>query len=165
MGQGSLARRLKGCLTQFAHQGREEMLVSYRSLLLAVLVLVATDAMASQHCVYDEKGAAQALQGPPPPEPPPTHPAVLDERYNQHFAPCFPGSAYRRGHYGNVLLALFVTGDGLIRKVEIERSSGYTELDSSALDAARHWRALAPASRDRVTYDSWIHTPVNFGQR
>lgn len=139
--------------------------MSYRLLLLTALMLMAVDAKASQRCVYDETGAAQALLGPPPPEPPPTHPAVLDESYNRHFAPCFPSSAYLRGHYGTVLLSLFVTGDGRVQKVEIERSSGYTELDNSALDAARHWRALAPASKDRVTYDSWLHTPVNFGPR
>jgi TonB family protein len=136
---------------------------------LIILTLVFSTAAAFETCVYDVAGAAQErnpLTFPPgvlPPEPPPTLGAALDAPYNRHFAPCFPASAARRGHFGTVVLQLYIDANGTIRDVKIAQSSGYAELDESAIDAAKHWKALFPATRNRVPYGSWLQVPVNFG--
>lgn len=130
--------------------------------LLGFLATGVGQASTPQACVYDPVGAAHAHDGPFPPEPPPTHKAFLDFPYNNHFAPCFPREALRKKHYGTVWLRFLVADDDSIRDIKLDTSSGYPELDQSALDAARHWRAWFPAAKDRVPYSSWVRMHVSF---
>lgn len=136
---------------------------------LIILAPVFGTATASETCDYDVAGAAHAHDIPMfppgimPPAPPPTLGAALDAPYNKHFAPCFPASAAKLGHFGTVILQFYIDANGTVRDVKIAKSSGYAELDDSAMDAAKHWRALFPATRNKVPYGSWLQIPVNFG--
>jgi len=59
------------------------------------------------------------------------------------FAP-FPNysvDARLRGHEGTVLVRATIAVDGSVVAVQIAKPSGYTDLDSSAANAVRHWRA------------------------
>jgi protein TonB len=130
--------------------------------MLALVSLGAGKVNATDACVYDVAGAAHAHDGPPPPEPPPTRGPILDFLYNRHFAPCFPIQAAKNQHYGTVWLEFLVGADGTIRDIRVDSSSGYAELDQSALDAAKHWRAWFPAANNRVTYESRVKVHLSF---
>jgi protein TonB len=54
-----------------------------------------------------------------------------------------------------------VDASGKVLDVVVKTSSGYPELDASALDAARHWKFF-PAERAGVAYASWREIPVSF---
>jgi len=94
---------------------------------------------------------------------PPTHPAAQDITYNSHYPPHFPVEAIRAGHYGTVTLLIYVGAKGEIGEIRVEQSSGYPELDASAVDAARQWNYL-PEAKDGVPQPGWIRIPVNFGR-
>jgi periplasmic protein TonB len=56
--------------------------------------------------------------------------------------PSYPAAAALRGEQGTVVLLVYVRPDGLVSRVEVERSSGYVRLDDSALDAVKTWHFL-----------------------
>ncbi len=92
---------------------------------------------------------------------PPTHPGAQDITYNSHYPPHFPVEAVRAGHYGKVTLLIYVNAKGETGDIRVETSSGYPELDASAIDAAKHW-VYFPAAKDGVPQPGWIRTPVSF---
>src|SRR3569623_1534168 len=71
---------------------------------------------------------------PRPPAPPSTHDAVPDPAYTAHYRPCFPAAAIKAGHGGDVLLSVHVDASGSVLDVLVKKSTGYRELDASALD-------------------------------
>lgn len=121
--------------------------------------LLAPAAVATVDCDYDRNPSVAAA--PLPPAPPPTHVAVPSMAYAAHFRPCFPAAAVSAGHFGNVLLSFHVDANGTVLEVQVKSSSGYPELDASALDAAKHWKFF-PAERGGVAYASWRDLPVAF---
>ncbi len=56
--------------------------------------------------------------------------------------PSYPSAAALRGEQGTVVLLVYVRPDGLVSRVEVERSSGFARLDNSALDAVKTWHFL-----------------------
>jgi TonB family protein len=92
---------------------------------------------------------------------PPNHPGAEDISYNSHYPPHFPRAAMVAGHYGSVVLMLYVDAQGDIVQIRMEQSSGYPELDASAVEAAKQWLFL-PAAKDGVPQPGWVRTPVNF---
>jgi TonB family protein len=92
---------------------------------------------------------------------PPTHPASEDITYNSHYMPHFPLEAIRAGHYGKVTLMILVDAKGEISDIRVDQSSGYPELDASAVDAAKHWM-FVPAAKNGVPQPGWVRTPVSF---
>lgn len=76
-------------------------------------------------------------------------------------APPYPPAARRGGEQGTVLLRVLVTREGAPARVEVEASSGSTELDATALETVRHWR-FVPARQDGTTIDSWVLVPIVF---
>lgn len=93
----------------------------------------------------------------------PTHPPAQDITYNSHYPPHFPPEAIRAGHYGTVVLMIYVDAKGEIGDIRVDRSSGYPELDASAIDAAKHW-VYMPAAENGIPQPGWVRTPVNFGR-
>ncbi|HTV85377.1 MAG TPA: energy transducer TonB [Dyella sp.] len=93
----------------------------------------------------------------------PTHPAAQDITYNSHYPPHFPVEAFRAGHYGMVTLLIYVSAKGEVGDIRVETSSGYPELDASAVDAAKHW-VFMPAAKDGVPQPGWVRTPVSFNR-
>lgn len=93
---------------------------------------------------------------------PPTHPPEQDISYNSHYWPRFPAEAAKAGHYGQVMLLIHVSAKGESDDIRVETSSGYPELDASAVDTAKHWIYM-PAAKDGVHQPGWIRIPVSFG--
>jgi TonB family protein len=71
-------------------------------------------------------------------------------------APTVPAWVSREGLRLQVAVVFLLTADGLLRNVEVERSSGYSDVDAAVLEALRRWSFRpAPGSRDvsgRVRY-------------
>ena len=61
------------------------------------------------------------------------------------IVPAYPRRARRRGHEGAVVVEIGVGGDGKVDDVAVVRSSGYDELDESAVAAVRT-ASFAPAT-------------------
>jgi TonB family protein len=94
---------------------------------------------------------------------PPTHPPGQDITYNSRFAPRFPKEAAAAGHYGVVTLLILVNANGDIGEVRVQESSGYPELDASAVEAAKHWLYI-PQAVNGVPQAGWVRTPVTFNR-
>lgn len=94
---------------------------------------------------------------------PPTHFAGQDITYNSHFPPHFPKEAVAAGHYGVVTLLILVNANGEKGEIRVDQSSGYPELDASAVEAAQHW-IYTPEVKNGVPQASWVRTPVAFGR-
>jgi TonB family protein len=92
---------------------------------------------------------------------PPTHAATQNITYNSHYPPHFPQEAIKAGHYGVVTLMILVSAKGEIGDIRVDRSSGYPELDASAVEAARHWM-FGPEEKNGVPQSGWVRMPVAF---
>lgn len=85
-----------------------------------------------------------AYAAPPPPPPPPFPPGQADA----------PGSRI-------VVLIVDLDIEGTVTGVELEKSSGFPELDSAALDAATRWH-FDPLQRDGKPIAGKARVPVSF---
>ena len=73
----------------------------------------------------------------------------------------YPPIARRNGIEGRVLLKVLVSRDGRAAHVQIDQTSGSSELDGAALEAVRNWQ-FAPGRRGAEAVESWIVIPVDF---
>ena len=96
--------------------------------------------------------------------PPPVAPPLANAGHLNNPAPVYPEKARRRGEQGTVQIALLVLADGSVGEIGLARSSGYPDLDESALKAVARWR-FVPASRAGVPIDFRYVLPVNFNLR
>ena len=89
--------------------------------------------------------------------------AVTDARpkYLRNPAPNYPLDSRRRGEEGLVLLSADVDASGRASQVGIKKSSGYSLLDASALDAVRRWK-FEPAKIGSLRVASQVEIPVRF---
>lgn len=96
--------------------------------------------------------------------------AVVEEKIEQpkfgvaylnNPAPTYPRLARRMGEEGRVLLKVLVTEQGAASTVDIEKSSGFTRLDQSAIDAVKRWR-FVPARKGSQALSAYVLVPVNF---
>ncbi len=81
--------------------------------------------------------------------------------YLKNPAPVYPESARRQGWEGLVMLRALVNEKGKVVQIEIEKSSGYSILDESALETVRRWR-FKPAAFAQVSLESWVRVPIRF---
>jgi protein TonB len=80
---------------------------------------------------------------PAPPSPPPAPPAApkvveitaAQAQWLRKPAPRRPTLSDRLGEYGTVVIAVYFTRNGTVRRTEIQKSSGYDRLDKAARDA------------------------------
>ncbi|WP_051222165.1 energy transducer TonB [Neptunomonas japonica] len=90
---------------------------------------------------------------------------VIDHRaLNYREAPVqpnYPRMATRRGLEGTVMLVLHISAAGLVERVVIDTSSGYSILDKAAVKAARQWR-FVPAVRAGNAVAAQASIPVRF---
>jgi periplasmic protein TonB len=70
-------------------------------------------------------------------------------------SPNYPMIARRQGRQGQVLLSYFVTAKGQVRDAKIVQSSGFADLDKSALQAISQFRYVAGQ-------EGWTSHPVVF---
>lgn len=96
--------------------------------------------------------------------------AVVEEKIEQpkfgvaylnNPAPEYPRLARRMGEEGRVLLKVLVTEKGAANTVVIEKSSGFTRLDQSAIDAVKRWQ-FVPARKGNQALSAYVLVPVNF---
>ena len=67
--------------------------------------------------------------------------------------PAYPAEAALAGQHGIVIVTIHISPAGRAAGVDVVRSSGYVELDQSAIDAVTRWRFL-PAIRDGQPVES-----------
>ena len=96
-----------------------------------------------------------------PPAPAPVIPPRTDASHLNNPAPVYPPIARRMGEQGQVLLDVHILPDGSVGEVKLKRSSGFSRLDESAMQAVRRWRYV-PARRGSEPIAYWYVQPVNF---
>jgi protein TonB len=75
--------------------------------------------------------------------------------------PRYAETARQRGIEGTVLLKVRITEHGRVEAVQVERSTGYPELDEPAAEAIQRWR-FEPARRSGEPVAVWVLIPVEF---
>jgi protein TonB len=78
--------------------------------------------------------------------------------------PVYPEDLRRQRIGGTVLLRVVIRADGSLERVTLEKSSGYTALDDSALAAVNQWR-FQPARRGTVATRFEALLPITFAIR
>lgn len=102
---------------------------------------------------------------PPAPPAPPAAPVDIapseDTSFRKMRPPKYPPQAVREHHTGKVMLKVLVGANGEPKEVTVEKSSGYHELDQSAVAAAKTW-VFNPGRKDGVPYEGYVLVPVDF---
>jgi protein TonB len=104
--------------------------------------------------------AAPPAAAPPPPVIPPN----FNADYLNNPPPLYPALSRRMGEEGKVVLRVFVNEHGLPAKVELRTSSGFSRLDSVALETVRQWK-FVPARRGDQAVAAWVLVPISFSLR
>lgn len=103
-------------------------------------------------------GAAQAsVSGPPAKVELPSS----DASYLQNPPLVYPPISKRLGEEGKVIVRVLIGADGVPRKAELKRTSGFDRLDRSALEYVMQCRYL-PGKVDGVPQVMWYDAPVSF---
>lgn len=92
------------------------------------------------------------------------HLPAIDISYKNHNPPRYPLPAIAAHQQGTVVLDVFVSAQSRVNKVEVERSSGYPQLDAAAAAAAQNW-LYAAGVRNGKPYASVIRVPVTFSMQ
>lgn len=98
---------------------------------------------------------------PAPPAPKPITPASASAGYLHNPAPQYPSLALRRGWEGTVLLRVHVLASGKPSEIQVQKSSGRTQLDEAAQNAVKRW-SFAPAKQGNDPIDGWVSVPIDF---
>jgi protein TonB len=85
----------------------------------------------------------------------------LNADYLNNPAPHYPEKARERGEEGKVLIKSLINADGTVAKLAIKKSSGFPDLDRSALETVKKWR-FVPARRGDTNVSAWVVVPVSF---
>jgi TonB family protein len=75
--------------------------------------------------------------------------------------PAYPDTAQLSGEQGDVLVGVSVSASGKPRKLRIDRSSGFNDLDNAAAEAVAQWRFI-PAIEDGDTTSAWTTVKIHF---
>lgn len=81
--------------------------------------------------------------------------------YLKNPAPVYPNLARENGWEGVVVLKVLVQQDGAAGRVEVQKSSGYKILDTSAVDTVQKWK-FKPAGIGNMSFASWVRIPIHF---
>lgn len=82
-------------------------------------------------------------------------------RYRENTHPAYPLIARIRGHEGIVILSVEIFTDGSVGSLKIKKSSGYSVLDKSALEAVKTWK-FEPGRKIGKPTIMWVDVPVKF---
>jgi TonB family protein len=85
-----------------------------------------------------------------------TSPRKLDPAF-PNYQPTYPDAAQVNGEQGDVVLKVRVNENGRVRNIEVERSSGFEDLDNAAIGGVLNWRYL-PSAR----WSSWEHVTIAY---
>lgn len=75
--------------------------------------------------------------------------------------PRYPAMAIRQHHEGTVQLLITVGADGMIQNATVQTSSGFAELDRSAIEAVQRWH-FQPAVSHSMAVTSQVSVPIQF---
>ncbi len=75
--------------------------------------------------------------------------------------PAYPSLARKRGWQGKVLLEVDVQIDGMVKSIQINKSSSYKLLDREALDAVSKWR-FSPGLKFGEPVPMKVIVPIHF---
>lgn len=89
--------------------------------------------------------------------------SLQDPKPVQHSnrPPTYPALARKRGWEGTVILEVDIRSDGMVKSIEIKKSSSYEMLDKEAMRAVKKWHFL-PGSKDGKVVDMKVLVPVQF---
>lgn len=79
----------------------------------------------------------------------------------QRPVPVYPRLSERRGEQGRVIVRVLISAQGSVVSVSVRHSSGYSRLDSAALDAARAAR-FKPYTENGIAYAAMADIPFDF---
>jgi len=91
----------------------------------------------------------------------PTTLPSLHADYLNNPAPAYPDQSRQQGEQGRVLLRVLVTTAGTVEQINLRKSSGYSRLDSAALETVKNWR-FVPAQRGSQVVSAWVVVPISF---
>ena len=115
---------------------------------------------ASEPSFVDRIPAHAGDQGPPAV---PDSGASVDASSRSMNPPRYPGEEYRRGIEGTTVLVVSIDASGGVLDVEVQTSSGNSNLDRAAMQAARKWR-FNPAVENGQKIASRVSVPVSFSR-
>lgn len=75
--------------------------------------------------------------------------------------PPYPISSRENGEQGRVYLSACINERGNIERLNLLKSSGYSALDKSALNAVRHWQ-FTPAQQSGKPISMCYRLPIHF---
>jgi periplasmic protein TonB len=78
-----------------------------------------------------------------------------------HAQPPYPDTALASGEQGDVLVGVYVSPSGQIKKFRLAQSSGFNDLDDAAVESVLGWR-FVPAIRDGNPVSDWTTVKVVF---
>jgi protein TonB len=76
-------------------------------------------------------------------------------------APDYPDAAQAQGEQGDVLLDIQVASNGKPTRVRLDRSSGYPDLDTAAVQTAANFR-YTPAMSGGDTETAWTKVRIRY---
>ena len=99
-------------------------------------------------------------------QPPPEHAPIADSAASgvagTHTIPPYPMTAIRLGEEGRVMLHITISAGGSVASASVTQSSGFTDLDQSAIAwVLAHWK-YKPATRGGVAVASATDAAVVF---
>jgi protein TonB len=84
-----------------------------------------------------------------------------DLKTTNRVEPIYPSSSRRAGEEGTVRVKVFVDENGRPKEVAIAKSSGFSRLDQTALEAVRKWRFVA-ATNAGTPVSTWTQVAITF---
>jgi len=87
--------------------------------------------------------------------------SLVMPRYLENTHPTYPLIARIRRFEGTVILSVEILTNGSVGILTIKKSSGYTVLDKSALEAVKTWK-FEPGKKTGKPTIMWVDVPVKF---
>lgn len=75
--------------------------------------------------------------------------------------PSYPDTAQVAGEQGDVLVDVLVSASGKPRKIRVNKSSGFQDLDTAAVETVANWR-FVPAIQGGDTASAWTTVKLQF---
>ena len=75
--------------------------------------------------------------------------------------PAYPAAAAKRRRQGTVIVSMAIDASGRVAAASVHRSSGHSDLDAAAIDAARQW-TFRPAQRAGTAVGITVLKPFRF---
>lgn len=83
----------------------------------------------------------------------------VGSKLNPH--PPYPMIARKNGWEGSIILEVYVRSNGLVKNVNIYKSSGYNVLDNVSVKTIKKWH-FTPASLGDIKIDDKLKIPIRF---